>query len=231
MSVDYTHLHAYCERAGDPALLGEPLNAVTNAAFLLAAVIAWKQYMRVMKHVCIRTADVAFLIIVLGLIGLGSLTWHTAAAPGWTVMLDVIPILTFMNVYLIAFLRRVMRFKWRWVWLGWGLFFMINAISEAVLPADMFNGSIMYLPAWLTIGILAALTYIQGRPVGKSLSKVLGIFTLSLVFRTLDLELCDWWAYGTHPLWHILNAIVLYRLTIILMVRAAGTHRSGASSR
>lgn len=38
-------LFLYCERAQDPSFWAEPLNAVSNAAFLIAAFVAAREYL------------------------------------------------------------------------------------------------------------------------------------------------------------------------------------------
>ncbi len=43
------------------------------------------------------------------------------------------------------------------------------------------------------------------------------IFAVSLGFRTIDEPLCDRLPIGTHYVWHVLNAVVLYRLTRTMM--------------
>ena len=50
---------------------------------------------------------------------------------------------------------------------------------------------------------------------GRALLGVAGLFLLSLTFRTLDRAVCPVWPLGTHALWHILNAGVLYALIVI----------------
>ncbi len=41
-----------------------------------------------------------------------------------------------------------------------------------------------------------------------------GIFLVSLAFRTVDVASCGSLPLGTHFLWHVLNAVVLYRLLV-----------------
>jgi hypothetical protein len=41
----------------------------------------------------------------------------------------------------------------------------------------------------------------------------LGLFAVSLTFRTLDNAVCDTLPLGTHFLWHVLNGCVLYLTT------------------
>jgi hypothetical protein len=38
------------------------------------------------------------------------------------------------------------------------------------------------------------------------------IFAISLTFRTVDIAICPQFPLGTHFIWHILNAVVLYVL-------------------
>lgn len=37
-----------------------------------------------------------------------------------------------------------------------------------------------------------------------------GLFVVSLIFRIIDLDVCARFPIGTHFLWHVLNAAVLY---------------------
>lgn len=81
---------AYCERM-DVTYWSEPVNAVTNASFLIAAALVWRQ-----------AADLPLaraLVVVLGLIGAGSFLWHTHATR-WAGLADVLPILVFILLYL-----------------------------------------------------------------------------------------------------------------------------------
>jgi hypothetical protein len=48
-----------------------------------------------------------------------------------------------------------------------------------------------------------------------------GIFTASLIFRTMDREVCQWAPLGTHFIWHVLNAWLLYLLTSALIRQEA----------
>jgi hypothetical protein len=87
---------------------------------------------------------------------------------------------------------------------------------DALLPAGFLNGSGGYLPPLLALFVVATLT--RGTPTGRILLLSAAIFSLSLVFRTLGNALCTSFPLGTHFLWHMLNATVLY-----LLLRAAMT--------
>lgn len=211
------YLFAYCERAGHDGLWSEPLNFITNAAFLL---FAWYSY-RLLKRQPdkrFRTmGDIWVLVVLMALIGLGSGLWHSWAAPGWTVMVDVIPIVAFINLYIISLYRRVAGFKW-WqvacVWLG---FTLANQAAGAIFPPSTLNGSLMYIPTFALM-ILSAL-YLRLRSIAgaRELTIITVLFFASLTFRTLDLALCDTLPFGTHFLWHLFNSVVLYRLLKLLL--------------
>src|SRR5258708_40020184 len=93
----------YCERVG-PGLLAEPLNAVTNVAFLFAAWAAWSLPRRRAQSV---PADIWILIALSIVIGIGSALFHVFAE-GWARILDELPILLFQLWYLWLYLRRIM---------------------------------------------------------------------------------------------------------------------------
>ena len=74
-------------------------------------------------------------------------------------------------------------------------------------------GYAVYLVALLAIAALLA-----GKD-GRTAVRLAGagaLFVLALVFRSIDQAMCPTFPYGTHFLWHLLNAVVLY-----LLLRAA----------
>jgi hypothetical protein len=79
----------YCERLG-PGLWAEPLNALTNASFLVAAWFSWRMAARQQR----LTSGVWLLIGLMIAIAIGSGFFHTFAT-NWARILDVVPILIF----------------------------------------------------------------------------------------------------------------------------------------
>ncbi|HRD75937.1 MAG TPA: hypothetical protein PK264_08360, partial [Hyphomicrobiaceae bacterium] len=53
----------------------------------------------------------------------------------------------------------------------------------------------------------------------RSMLAAAGVFALSMVMRSADMSLCASWRYGTHALWHLLNAATLF-----LLLRAVLDH-------
>ncbi len=209
-SSTLTFLDSYCERAGDSGLWAEPLNAVTNLAFIIAALCIVRRLLKA-QMLRWRFTDMWLLTALLAAIGVGSGLWHTHATQA-TMLADVIPIVLFMNLYLLVCLRRVLQLRWAFVVLGWGLFQAANIASEIYLPRDTLNGSIMYVPTFLTLAALCVLAYRRSAQMGSQIAQCLLIFAASLLFRTIDLGICTQLPIGTHFLWHLLNAYLLYRL-------------------
>ena len=96
----------YCERGRSEALFAEPFNAASNAAFLLAALVALLLLLRRPKEM--RSADQYLFIALVFVIGLGSLAFHLLADRA-SLLADVIPIDLFMLVYLGFALNRFLR--------------------------------------------------------------------------------------------------------------------------
>ena len=93
----------YCERT-DASFWAEPANALSNAAFLIAAAAAFWLWRRAPG----RDWPALALIIVVMAVGVGSFAFHTLATRG-AILADVIPIALFIYGYLLLALRRFLR--------------------------------------------------------------------------------------------------------------------------
>ncbi len=208
-----TFLDSYCERAGQAALFAEPLNALSNLAFILAALLAFS----IMRHMRMRHFPDGYLLcLLLFSIGIGSGIWHLEPS-SFTIMLDVIPITLFINLYLVAFLRR--GFAWRWWQVAFGFVVLqgLNGAAAVWFNPDTLHGTIMYLPTYGMLLWMAGYAAFRRSPHKRALASVTLLWTFSLIFRTIDLPVCPAFPIGTHFLWHILNAVVLYRLLRLLV--------------
>src|SRR5215213_3318586 len=94
-------IDAYCERTG-PGLLAEPLNALSNVSFFIAAWAAWLLARRLGR----LSAGVQVLLALALAVGVGSVLWHTLATP-WALVLDIIPILLFVVCFIWLYTRSV----------------------------------------------------------------------------------------------------------------------------
>jgi len=210
-----TPVDLYCERA-DPSFWAEPVNALTNAAFLIAALLAFLEW----HHRTRRDLAQLALIGVVALVGLGSFLFHTMSTRG-AALFDVIPIAVFIYGYFFLALRRFLGLR---VLPASALFvgFVIasNATSWAV-PAGALNGSVSYVPALAALAVVGWL--IRHQAEGKPVLLAAALFTMSLGLRSVDLLVCDAFPLGTHFVWHILNAVVLY-LLLHAAITAARDH-------
>jgi hypothetical protein len=207
-----TPIDAYCERI-DAAFWSEPFNAITNGAFIVAAVWAFALWRRA------GGTDKAslWLIAVTTAVGIGSFLFHTFANR-WSVLFDVIPITIFIYSYFLVAMRRYLGLGWVMAALAAGLFIVFNALFVrlwlGLLPGLTLNGSVGYLPAALALVAVGTVCLsMQNRAAGRALVLAAGVFALSLVFRSIDSAACSVMPIGTHFLWHVLNAVVLLILT------------------
>lgn len=198
----------YCERT-DPSFWAEPANALTNAAFVVAAIIAYVQWRRADE----RDWPVLALLVLVAVIGVGSFVFHTVATQG-AQLFDTVPIAVFIYAYLFFALRRFLQLSFI-ATVALIIAFAALSVGEGLLvPARALNGSHAYLPALAATLVIGWL--VRQRPGGPLILAAGGVLTVSLVFRTVDDAVCPAFPLGTHFLWHLLNAVVLY-----LLLRAA----------
>lgn len=210
----FSYLDSYCERAGDAGMWGEPLNAVSNLFFFAAAIAA--AYVLGKRADRGKVLDIWLMITALSAIAVGSGLWHLMPTEH-TVLMDVIPIGLFINIYLLSAMRRFLGFGWGKVILLWLAYFATDRLVGAYVPPDTFNGTIMYVPTYIALAALTAGIWRKNIEQGRVFLRVLSLWTVSLFLRTLDMGICPSIPIGTHFLWHTLNAWVLYRLLVVLI--------------
>lgn len=192
----------YCERLG-PGLLAEPVNAITNGAFFIAAYFAF----RLAKQQDQYSRAPWILLSLIALIGIASLSFHTVANR-LTGLFDTVAIAIFLSGYLWVYCRRVMAAP---VWIA-GLhvaIFLVALVGGMQLPR-MLNGSMMYAPALAYVIGLGIYHRLHKEAARNGLLLTGAVFILSLTFRTIDNAICGSIPLGTHFLWHCLNAVAIY---------------------
>ncbi|WP_299687944.1 ceramidase domain-containing protein [uncultured Tateyamaria sp.] len=193
-------IDGYCERLG-PAYWAEPVNAVTNAAFVLVAIWMWRRSARVPLA--------RALAAVLFVIGLGSYLFHTHAQV-WAAIADVVPIALFILLYLFAVNRDVWGMPLWAALLGVVLFLPYAALTVPLWQnMPIFGVSAGYMPVPTLILIYAVLLQRRAPQVARGFAIGAAILLVSLLARSLDETLCAAWPLGTHFAWHILNGIML----------------------
>ncbi len=229
---------AYCERAGDPAFWAEPLNALSNTAFFVAAIACG---ILLARSPASQSRHPEWgLVMLIGVIGAGSFLFHTYATR-WAAVADTAPIGLFMIGYVAYASRRFLQLNWFAV-AGAVALFLVSLRMAGSIPCDpallpitlaagrpCFNGSLAYLPALGALGIVGAGLLWRRHPAAWPVIAAGIVFAMSLSMRTLDFELCAMTrtasrSLGTHFVWHVLNAVVL-----CLLARAAIIHGQGST--
>ncbi|TCR62172.1 ceramidase domain-containing protein [Bosea sp. BK604] len=210
----------YCERVSAD-FWAEPLNALTNGAFILAALAGLALLLRSGR----RDWPAALLVALVFIIGIGSFLFHTMPQR-WTLLADVIPIQLFAFSYFGLAL-------WRFLGLGPAISvlgtlaflaasFALSAGLAPLLPAAA-RGSAGYASFVLALFGVAIALWRKDESSARLIGLAGLVFAVSLTLRALDGALCQALPFGTHFLWHLLNASVLY-----LLLRAVVTRSSPA---
>ncbi len=195
-------IDGYCERLS-PGYWAEPINAVTNAAFLISAFIMWRRVRGQGMPLAMT------LVVILAVIGAGSYLFHTYAQV-WAAMADTTPILLFILVYIFAINRDVWLMKPLTALIGTALFIPYAAATIPLFQlVPGLGGSAVYAPVPLLILIYAVLLRYKAPDTARGLAIGAAILIVSITFRALDEPLCAQLPMGTHFMWHILNAIML----------------------
>ena len=211
----FRQIDGYCERL-DPSFWAEPVNAITNLAFILAAGLVWREARR---EGALDGAVVTLLAITV-LVGIGSFLFHTFATV-WAALADVIPITFFIFSYLAIAMRRFVRLPWWGAFLALPVFLGFTILVERageMLVHERFQGSFGYLPALVAlVAVGGFLAGVRHHPAGRWLLGAGALFAVSLTFRTLDIPLCGFFPLGTHFLWHLLNGVLLGILVLAVI--------------
>ncbi|NBO20881.1 MAG: hypothetical protein EBU97_02790 [Rhodobacteraceae bacterium] len=227
----------YCERTS-AAFWAEPLNALSNLSFVLAAAYgAWTARRR-----GVRDWELWLLIGMAAVIGLGSFLFHTLAVV-WSGFADTIPIWSFVAVFVLVAIHRIGGVAPGKIAVG--LVVAIAAITVAVLasgegsagaPApnigpnigpDPFNGSLQYAPAVVALVAFSVIARLRRHPQAGRILAATGVFFVSLCFRTLDRDICAAFPLGTHFLWHILNGVMIAILLQMILRSDPPAKRAG----
>ena len=195
-------MDAYCERVG-MGVFAEPLNAVSNISFLLAAWAAWV----LAKRTGALSSGVRVLIALGATVGIGSILWHTY--PNMlTLILDIVPILIFICWFIWLYTRNVIRM--RTVLAGVSVAAFLVATFLVFPLSGVLHGALVYSPG-LIVTLVLGLFHAREQTVARfTLLAAAGVYLAALFFRTIDNEVCPVLPIGTHFLWHLLIGLVTY---------------------
>ena len=209
----------YCERT-DFTFWSEPLNAVTNLAFLIAAIVMWR-----------RTEGLwmgRLLSALVAVISVGSFFNHTFATV-WAGAADTIPIAIFILAVLFATNLHVVGMKaWQAGFATLGFFPFAVVVLPVIgrIPFVEISGFYWTVPIMLVgYGV-----FLRGRApaTAKGYFFCAALLSLSIIVRSLDMILCEIWPSGTHFLWHLINGVMLAAMIEVYrrhMLAAAGPER------
>ncbi|GGD02789.1 ceramidase domain-containing protein [Aureimonas glaciei] len=220
-------IDGYCERLTE-AFWAEPINALSNLAFLVAAGLGlalWRRHDRRDRgpRQGRDWVGLAFVVLV-ATIGLGSFLFHTFANV-WSSLADVVPIAVFIYAYFALALRRLVGLSFWLTALSTLGFFGFSFLADPLF-GPLVGGSAAYVPALLALVAIGAFLLGTGKPEGGTVLSAGLVFTASLALRIADEPLCADWPHGTHFLWHGLNAVTL-GLLLVAAIRHAPPPRPG----
>ncbi len=193
-------IDGYCERI-DASFWSEPLNAVTNAVFLMAAIWVLRR-----EELNNKARALAFL---LGMIGIASFLFHSVAT-AWAGALDVLFILLFTLLYIFVATEDFLGLPRRSalvVTLGYFPFSVV--VDWLTLPLSVLGSTRIYIPILILITLYSLILYKKFPYLSRGLAMGALLLTISMFARSVDLPLCETIPTGTHFLWHVINAIML----------------------
>ena len=209
----------YCERGSSAEFWAEPLNAITNAAYVAAALVGWA----LVRSSRLSNPDRGWLICLIALIasiGVGSAAFHTAPSV-LTKLGDVVPIALFVVAALFVALTRVLSMS---VPVAFGQLALLGAVSVVIarggewigcVDGSCLNGAPGYLPVLAALVMTASAVWRAKSASAPSLMLASGAFAAALTARTLDLVACPLGTIGSiaitaHALWHLGTALTAY---------------------
>jgi hypothetical protein len=86
------------------------------------------------------------------------------------------------------------------------------------VPGTVLWGGALYLPTLLVL-IASSVALYRLRPAAApAMVGATVVFLLSFAARVLDAKICSSFPLGTHFLWHLLNALLLFLLVQIIVL-------------
>ncbi len=207
-------IDAYCERTG-PEFWSEPLNAASNLAFILAAILPYIAMRRrgwndpLLSALC----GIAFCV------GVGSFLFHTFAER-WAAVADTVPILLFIIVFLYAAMKRLFGLLGKWAVIATVIAFGLSLFARNIglsIAGRSLNGSEGYFPALALLGGSALFLGLLGKAAARPIAIATVIFAASLTARTVDAGICPYIPVGSHFIWHLLNGAMIAVLLSTLL--------------
>ena len=191
----------YCERTSSD-ILSEPINFFTNLFFIIFSV-------SLLFNKSILNKKYALLIF---LIGVGSMLFHSIPNR-LTGFLDIFFIISFIFYYIFTLYIKLNIKKYISAIISI-VFIVICFVFGIFSKNTLLGSSAFYLPIIFHI-LFLYLYFLKNKKIFKYYNLflfILILFSFSLLLRSVDFYLCNLFFIGTHFIWHIFNALVLYLL-------------------
>lgn len=199
----------YCERVSD-SLFSEPVNLITNLAFLISAFFVY----RIIKANNLKNSIYNLFPWIILTIGLGSSLWHLYRT-SITLIFDALPVYIFLGLALFVLLKKL--FGSSKLVLGViGLFILLQILLTVNFP-NLLNNSIRHIANAVLLLMLITWTYKKFGNVTLQLFFVFLIYVVGIFFRAIDMSVCPVFGIGTHFLWHFFVALGTYYIVRFLV--------------
>ena len=198
----------YCERTNQQ-IFNEPINAISNIFFIIVS-------LSLIKILRKNQSNKIYYIqpILIFFIGIGSFLFHLN--PNIiTLYSDVIPIFLFSLSFIFFFNRDVININYLNNALLFVLFFFLFLFITPKLSYEILNGSEFYFANYFFLTMYTIWLYFKKSDFFQLLLLGFIFFNLSILLRSLDNHICEYFSIGTHFLWHFLNAYLLKILTLV----------------
>ena len=198
----------YCERTNEQ-IFNEPVNAISNIFFIIVSLSLIKILRR-------NQSNKIYYIqpILIFFIGIGSFLFHLK--PNIiTLYSDVIPIFLFSLSFIFFFNRDVININYLNNALLFLLFFFLFLFITPKINYEILNGSEFYFANYFFLTMYTIWLYLKKSDFFQLLLLGFIFFNLSILLRSLDNHICEYFSIGTHFLWHFLNAYLLKILTLV----------------
>ena len=199
-STAVTHIGYYCGRFG-PGFWGEPLNSLSNLAFVFGAVIAFWFW----RSSPSRDPWQLLLFSLVASVGVGSFIFHSHPVPA-TLVIDLVPIQIFGLVALAYVCLRYVRLTPSKTVALLLAFFLVRQLWIRSVNQGLLGGGITHVPAVLMLLSFGVVLKLRRSPVANFLLLACVAYVAALLVRSWDLYLCSAFPIGLHWLWHLLTA-------------------------
>jgi len=209
-----TSIDIYCERVSSD-LFAEPINFLSNIAFIIAFYILIRRLKDAsFGDKALKNCSTILTYIIL-FIGLGSFLFH-AFGNLWSAFADTFPIMIFILFYLYIAVRFYLKQNHFVAATALIIFLSLNVFLGYAGIEEISS----YLTALFAMLLISVISLMRDEiEISRGLFTTSIIFMISLTFRQLDNFACSYMSLGTHWIWHILNAILLYSLVLLFIER------------